>query len=117
VSAVDLAGAVAADEATVKDAGAGRFLLSGSVTMATAARLRGEGLRAFAAGSGNLEIDLSEVARVDSGSLALLIDWLAWARAVGRAMRFTALPATMLALARLSDVEGLLISGSATPQA
>jgi hypothetical protein len=31
-------------------------------------------------------------------------------------MRFTALPAAMLALARLSDVEALLIGGSAAPQ-
>jgi len=60
-----------------------------------------------------VEIDLSAVARVDSGSLALLIDWLAWARAAGRAMKFTALPAVILALARLSDVEALLLAGSA----
>jgi phospholipid transport system transporter-binding protein len=113
VSVAGTARTAAADEAAVKDAGAGRFLLSGTVTMATAARLRGEGLRAFAAHNGDLEIDLSAVARVDSASLALLIDWLAWARAVGRAMRFTALPAAMLALARLSDVEALLLGGSA----
>jgi ABC-type transporter Mla MlaB component len=115
VSGAGIARAAAAEEATVKDAGAGRFLLSGTVTMATAARLRAEGLRAFAAQGGDLEIDLSAVVRVDSGSLALLIDWLAWARAKGRAMRFTALPAAMLALARLSDVEALLAGGSAAP--
>ena len=81
--------------------------------MATVARLRGEGLRAFAARSEDLEINLGAVARVDSSSLALLIDWLAWARAAGRAMRFTALPAAMLALARLSDVEPLLLGSNA----
>ncbi len=114
---MSLAGAeaspVATDGATVKDAGAGRFLLSGALTMETVARLRGEGLRAFAAGKDDLEINLGAVARVDSSSLALLIDWLAWARAAGRAMRFTALPAAMLALARLSDVEPLLLGSSA----
>lgn len=97
----------------MKDAGAGRFLLSGTVNMATAPRLRDEGLRAFAAHGGDLEIDLGAVARVDSASLALLIDWLAWSRAAGRAMRFTALPAAILALARLSDVEALLLGGTA----
>ncbi|HEX9474746.1 MAG TPA: STAS domain-containing protein [Steroidobacteraceae bacterium] len=115
MSGAGTARAPAANEAAVKDAGAGRFLLSGALTMASAARLRGEGLRAFAAHGGGLEIDLSAVARVDSASLALLIDWLAWARAAGRAMRFTALPAAMLALARLSDVESLLLGGSAAP--
>ena len=54
MSVVDTAGAVAEEVATVKDAGAGRFMLSGTVTMATAVRLRGEGLRAFAAGGGDL---------------------------------------------------------------
>ncbi len=107
------AAAPGVDSAAVTDAGAGRFLLSGTVTMWTAGRLRGEGLRAFAAHDGDVEIDLSAVGRVDSGSLALLIDWLAWARAAGRAMKFTALPAVILALARLSDVEALLLAGSA----
>jgi ABC-type transporter Mla MlaB component len=97
----------------MKDTGSGAFLLSGPVTMATVARLRGEGLRAFAARSDDLEINLSAVARVDSSSLALLIDWLAWARAARRAIRFTALPAAMLALARLSDVEPLLLGSAA----
>jgi len=115
MSAARAAAAPLADRATVTDAGAGRFLLSGTVTMKTAARLRGEGLRASAAHSGDVEIDLSAVARVDSGSLALLIDWLAWARAAGRAMKFTALPAVILALARLSDVEALLLAGLAAP--
>jgi ABC-type transporter Mla MlaB component len=104
-----------AGSATVTDAGAGRFLLSGTVTMRTAGRLRGEGLRAFGAHGGDVQIDLSAVERVDSGSLALLIDWLAWARSAGRAMKFTALPAAILALARLSDVEALLLAGSAAP--
>lgn len=107
--------AAAAPGATVTDAGAGRFLLSGTVTMRTAGRLRGEGLRGFAAHGGDVEIDLGAVERVDSGSLALLIDWLAWARAAGRAMKFTALPEAILALARLSDVEALLLAGSAAP--
>jgi ABC-type transporter Mla MlaB component len=113
VSEAGAAGQAATDEAAVKDAGSGRFLLSGPLTMATVTRLRGEGLRAFAARSEELEINLSAVARVDSSSLALLIDWLAWARAAGRGMRFTALPAAMLALARLSDVEPLLLGSSA----
>ena len=61
-------------------------------------------------------MNLGEVTRVDSAGLALLLEWLRLARSEGRAMRFTALPDKLLAIARLSGVDGLLTdaySGSA----
>ena len=94
---------------TLRDAGGGRYLLAGAVTMATVTALRAAGLRAFAHSKGAIEVDLSGVGRADSGALALLIDWLAWARSARRALKYTAPPATLLALARLSDVEPLLL--------
>ena len=94
---------------TLRDAGGGRYLLEGAVTMATVTALRGAGLRAFAHSKGAIEVDLSGVARADSGALALLIDWLAWARSTRRALKYSEPPATLLALARLSDVEPLLL--------
>ena len=100
----------AAGAATINDDGNGRYRLGGTITMASVSRLRTLGLQAFARGSGAVELDLSGVARADSSSLALLIDWLAWARAAGRTMKFIGLPASLLALARLSDVEDLLAS-------
>ena len=96
------------DEVTLKDDGGGRFALAGAVTLVTVTALRARGLQAFGAGSGAIEVNLAEVARADSGALALLVDWLAWARASGRELRYTALPAALLALARLSDTEDLL---------
>lgn len=100
--------------ASIRDAGAGRFCLDGAVTMATVAGLRGAGLQAFARGSGGIEVDLSGVQRADSGALALMVDWLAWARTAGRALRYTSVPAALLALARLSGVDELLVgSGGA----
>jgi phospholipid transport system transporter-binding protein len=88
--------------------GPGRFRLSGAATVPTVVGLRAAGLRAFAADSGDISVDLSALTRVDSAGLALLIDWLAWARAASRKLRFLALPDALLALARLSDVEQLL---------
>jgi phospholipid transport system transporter-binding protein len=88
--------------------GAGRFRLSGAATMGTVAALRAEGLQAFAASSGDITVDLAGLTRVDSAGLALLIDWLAWARTTSRALRFAALPESLRALARLSDVEPFL---------
>ena len=96
---------------TLRAAGNGRYCLGGAVTVATVTALRAEGLQAFAGSAGAIEVDLGQVERADSGALALLIDWLAWARAAGRAMKFSALPAALLALARLSDVEELLLGG------
>ena len=89
--------------------GAGRFRLSGAATMHTVAALRAEGLQAFGASSGDITVDLGALTRVDSAGLALLIDWLAWARTTSRALRFTALPDSLRALARLSDVEPFLV--------
>ena len=101
VSSANGAGTLVAD-------GTGRFRLSGAAIVPTVTLLRTTGLRAFAASTGEIVVDLSAVARVDSAGLALLIDWLAWARAAGRVLRFVSPPGALLALARLSDVEALL---------
>jgi phospholipid transport system transporter-binding protein len=102
VSSANGAGALVAD-------GAGHFRLSGAVILPTVTLLRATGLRAFAASAGDIVVDLSPISRVDSAGLALLIDWLAWARAAGRVLHFVAPPESLLALARLSDVEALLV--------
>ncbi len=92
----------------LRDQGNGHYALEGAATMATVTALRSAGLRAFGHGKAAIEVDLGKLARVDSGALALLIDWLAWARAAKRALKFIAPPESLLALARLSDVEELL---------
>ena len=101
----------------IRDAGGGRFTLDGAVTMATVTALRGAGLQAFARGSGAIEIDLAGVQRADSGALALMVDWLAWARTAGRALKYTSVPAALLALARLSGVDELLVGAGANAAA
>jgi ABC-type transporter Mla MlaB component len=111
-----LAGDSAAGAGGLRDAGGGRYCLEGAVTVATVTGLRSAGLRAFAHGKGAIEVDLSGVRRADSGALALLVDWLAWARTARRVLKYTALPAALLALARLSDVEDLLLGTGAAPQ-
>ena len=95
-------------QGVLRGQGAGRYALSGALTLATVAALREQGRQAFASGSGAIVVDMTAVERTDSGGLALLVDWLAWAHAAGRELKFTALPAALLALARVSDVEDLL---------
>jgi phospholipid transport system transporter-binding protein len=103
----------AAATGSIRDAGGGRYSLDGAVTMATVTGLRGAGLQAFARGSGAIEVDLAGVQRADSGALALMVDWLAWSRTAGRALRYTSVPAALLALARLSGVDELLLGSGA----
>ena len=93
----------------LRETAAGRFNLEGAVTVANVTELRAAGLQAFARGKEAIEVDLSGVSRADSGALALLVDWLAWARRAHRVLKYTAPPAALLALARLSDVEELLL--------
>jgi phospholipid transport system transporter-binding protein len=54
-------------------------------------------------------IDLAGVTASDSAGLALLIEWLSVAKGAGRALRFENIPSQLQQLARLSEVEELLV--------
>jgi phospholipid transport system transporter-binding protein len=76
---------------------------------ANVADVRARGLHILeSAHGGALTFDLAGVSSVDSAGLALLIDWLATARARGGSLRYVAIPDSLLALAKMSDVESLL---------
>lgn len=53
-------------------------------------------------------IDLAEVTRADSAGLALLMQWLRMGQKQGMDIRFRHLPEQLLAIARASDLEGLI---------
>jgi phospholipid transport system transporter-binding protein len=55
-------------------------------------------------------IDLGGVTGSDSSGLALLIEWLSVARGAGRSLRYENMPVQLHQLARLSEVEELLIA-------
>ncbi|HEY6453426.1 MAG TPA: STAS domain-containing protein [Steroidobacteraceae bacterium] len=86
----------------------GVFRLEAPLTFATVPRLRRPGLERIAAAAAGLEFDLHAIAASDSAGLALLVDWLAEARARQRTLRYGRAPETLLALARLSEVEALI---------
>ncbi len=56
-------------------------------------------------------IDLAGVRDSDSSGLALLIEWLSIARDASRKLRYENIPTQLHQLARLSDVEELLMAG------
>ena len=92
--------------------GGGRCLAEGPLTFASARRARELGLDALeAAGDGGLLIDCQGVTAADSAGLAVLLDWLAAAKARGCSLRFMHLPQGLAALGRISEVNELLERG------
>lgn len=53
-------------------------------------------------------IDLSGVEQADSSGVALLLEWLGWARALGGSVRFLNAPEGLSTIAALSQVDELL---------
>lgn len=86
----------------------GIYRLQAPLQFASVPRLRRAGLKLVLAAAGDLTVDLAGVPAVDSAGLALLIDWLAVARAAHKRLRYVRAPQALVALARLSDVESLL---------
>lgn len=90
----------------------GQLGLSGPLVFATAGELLTVSRELFA-GSSGISIDLSGVTKVDSAGLALLLEWLRWGQAEQRPVTFSALPDKLLAIARLSGVEEMLVTSQA----
>lgn len=90
----------------------GHLAAQGPLTFATARKARELGRQALAGTAATgLEIDCRGVSAADSAGLAVLIDWLAAARAARRTLRYSGLPAGLAALARISEVQELLERG------
>lgn len=95
----------------LRSEGLGQLALSGPLVFSTASELLDVSRGLFATSSA-ISIDLGGVTKVDSAGLALLLEWLRWGSAEGRTVRFTALPEKLLAIARLSGVEDMLVTGN-----
>jgi phospholipid transport system transporter-binding protein len=96
---------------------AGIYRLEDALTFATVPILRQPGLDLIAAAPGDVQFDLECVPLTDSAGLALLIDWLAEARARQRTLRYLKVPEALSELAKLSDVEALIEPSAATQPA
>ncbi len=83
------------------------FFLDGDVALATVPSLL-EQSRELWTGGGDHIVDMSRVRRIDSSSLALMLEWTRAARAGGGSVRFRSVPGQVLAVARLCGVEALL---------
>jgi phospholipid transport system transporter-binding protein len=88
----------------------GRFALSGVFGFATARRILEASEAAFA-DCESVVVDLAGVTQADSAGLAVLLEWVTWAHHAGREIRFQAMPRSIRAIARISEVVGLLEPG------
>lgn len=98
-----------ADDASFEVLENERARVVGSLDFATVTRLLPVGIAAIDAGHAAI-IDLAGVTGSDSSGLALLIEWLSVARDAKRSLRYANMPAQLDQLARLSEVEELLIA-------
>jgi phospholipid transport system transporter-binding protein len=93
---------------------AGVYRLEDALTFATVPILRQPGLDLIASAPGDVQFDLECVPLTDSAGLALLIDWLAEARSRQRTLRYLRVPDALSELAKLSDVESLIMPSADT---
>ena len=86
----------------------GRARVAGSLHFTTVSALLAAGVAAIEGGRADV-IDLAGVTASDGAGLALLIEWLSVCKAAGRSLRFENIPSQLQQLARLSEVEELLV--------
>lgn len=93
--------------AELVDLGDGRFEIRGALDFASVGVLLSKGVAAFG-GRREVVLDLQGVTRSNSAALALLLEWLDHGRAQGFDLRFANLPDSLVAIARMSNVDALL---------
>ena len=94
----------------LEDLGEGRFRLHGEFNFETARELLRESQAAFEEHN-VITLDLSQVTDSDSAGLALMIEWVRWAKRDVREIRFENVPKQVFAIADISEVSGVLEAG------
>ena len=94
----------------LQDLGDGRFALTGEMSFDSAERILKASEKPFEEHT-QIEIDLSGVTVSDSAGLALLLEWVTWANHTVREIRFEGMPERVMAIAKTTEVDGLLSRG------
>jgi phospholipid transport system transporter-binding protein len=91
---------------SISEPTSGRVVVTGELTFGTARQV---GILVLESSRADrIVVDCSAVTRADSAGLAVLLDWLAWGRRRSRPLSLQNLPASLIAIARISEVDGLL---------
>ena len=94
-------------EVELLDRGDGCFAIRGELGFGTVMAVLQKSKSLFA-GHSVIELDLAGVTRTDSAGLALLLEWVNWARNTAREIRYLNIPAQIIAIAQISEVEDML---------
>lgn len=93
----------------IEPAGPERLRAIGELDFSTAAAALEQGEAMLATGQ-RWTVDLSGVTSGDSAGVAVLLEWLSAAAARRAALSFESIPQQMLAIARISELEDLLLT-------
>jgi len=85
----------------------GCFILSGTLTFKTVPVIWRQGLDLFGEAP-SLMLDLSGIKRSDSAGVALLVDWMRFARSHNKPISYINMPQQMLAIVRASSLDAIL---------
>jgi phospholipid transport system transporter-binding protein len=101
----------------ISEAAPGRINVSGELTFATARDARQIGTLVLESSTArSFVIDCAGIKRADSAGLAVLLDWLSWGRRKSRSLSFENLPPALVAIAKISEVDGLLTATAYRPR-
>ena len=103
-------------EPKIVSAGNGRVEIAGDLTFETVAELRERGAEVLQC-NGDVTLDLNAVTRADSAGLALMVEWLREARNRETGLHVVNMPDQMLAIARMSKLDGVLLAGDRVAKA
>ncbi len=92
----------------------GRVEISGDLTFETVSGLRERGAEVLR-GDGDVTLDLDAVTRADSAGLALMVEWLKQAKRKDTSLQVVNMPDQMLAIARMSKLDSILLAGDSAP--
>lgn len=95
------------DDDCLHPLGDGRFEVRGDLTFESATNVLEQSKALFAEHT-RIHIDLAGVREADSAGLALLIEWLSWARRTEREIDYEGLPEQLSAVAEISEVSELV---------
>lgn len=94
--------------ASLEELGNGRFRVLGALDHETVDQLLKVDEQLFDSNWKEIEVDLSGVTRTTSVGLALMLEWLRQAQLRNTDIRFSHVPAQILGIAKLSQLESIL---------
>lgn len=90
-----------------KDTGGGNFEISGEMSFDTAEQILRASQKAFRQYE-NVRVNMSAVEKADSAGLALLLEWMSWAREGIAKIDFVEIPVSVLAIAHAAELNDII---------